>query len=140
MNPLRNRTRRPAQRGFTILEILIVFILIAGLMAFVLPKIFQQSQKANWQQAQLKLRTLAGEIEMYKLEVGRYPESLQALAKQPPGADRWNGPYAKEDELKDAWGNDYRYQVPGTNKPFDLVSLGADGREGGEGENKDIVN
>ena len=140
MKPLRNRTRRPAPRGFTILEILIVFILIAGLMAFVAPKIFQQSQKANWQQAQLKLRTLAGEIEMYKLEVGRYPESLQALAKQPPGVDRWNGPYAKEDELKDAWGNDYRYQVPGTNKPFDLVSLGADGREGGEGENKDIVN
>jgi len=140
MKSLRNRTRRPAPRGFTILEILIVFILIAGLMAFVAPKIFQQSQKANWQQAQLKLRTLAGEIEMYKLEVGRYPESLQALAKQPPGVDRWNGPYAKEDELKDAWGNDYRYQVPGTNKPFDLVSLGADGREGGEGENRDIVN
>lgn len=140
MNPLRNRTRRPGQRGFTILEILIVFILIAGLMAFIAPKIFQQSQKANWQQAQLKLRTLAGEIEMYKLEVGRYPENLQALAKQPPGVDRWNGPYAKEDELKDAWGNDYRYQVPGTNKPYDLISLGADGREGGEGENKDIVN
>ena len=140
MNQFRTRTRRPGQRGFTILEILIVFILIAGLMAFVAPKIFQQSQKANWQQAQLKLRTLAGEIEMYKLEVGRYPESLQALAKQPPGVDRWNGPYAKEDELKDAWGNDYRYQVPGTNKPFDLVSLGADGREGGEGENRDIVN
>jgi general secretion pathway protein G len=129
-----------AQRGFTILEILIVFILIAGLMAFVAPKIFQQSQKANWQQAQLKLRTLAGEIEMYKLEVGRYPESLQALAKQPPGVDRWNGPYAKEDELKDAWGNDYRYQVPGTNKPFDLVSLGADGRDGGDGENRDVSN
>jgi len=140
MNTLRNRTRRPGQRGFTILEILIVFILIAGLMAFVAPKIFQQSQKANWQQAQLKLRTLAGEIEMYKLEVGRYPENLQALAKQPPGVDRWNGPYAKEDELKDAWGNDYRYQVPGSNKPFDLISLGADGREGGEGENRDIVN
>ena len=140
MNHLRNRTRRPGQRGFTILEILIVFILIAGLMAFIAPKIFQQSQKANWQQAQLKLRTLAGEIEMYKLEVGRYPENLQALAKQPPGVDRWNGPYAKEDELKDAWGNDYRYQVPGTNKPYDLISLGADGREGGEGENKDIVN
>jgi general secretion pathway protein G len=136
----RSRSRRVRQRGFTILEIVIVFILIAGLMAFVLPKIFQQSQKANWQQAQLKLRTLSGEIEMYKLEVGRYPESLQALVKQPAGVDRWNGPYAKEDELKDAWGNDYRYTVPGTSKPYDLVSLGADGREGGEGENKDIVN
>jgi general secretion pathway protein G len=134
------RLPRAHQRGFTILEIVIVFILIAGLMAFVLPKIFQQSQKANWQQAQLKLRTLSGEIEMYKLEVGRYPENLQALVKQPAGVDRWNGPYAKDDELKDAWGNDYRYTVPGTNKPYDLVSLGADGREGGDGENKDITN
>jgi general secretion pathway protein G len=139
MNRIR-KSASPAQRGFTILEILIVFILIAGLMAFVGPKIFQQSQKANWQQAKLKLGTLAGEIEMYKLEVGRYPENLEALVKQPAGTDRWNGPYAKEDELKDAWGNDYRYQVPGTNKPYDLVSLGADGKEGGDGENKDITN
>jgi len=54
--------------------------------------------------------------------------------------DKWNGPYAKDDDLKDAWGNDYRYTVPGTNKAFDLVSLGADGKEGGEGANKDITN
>jgi general secretion pathway protein G len=131
---------RAAQRGFTILEILIVFILIAGLMAFVGPKIFQQSQKANWQQAQIRLRQLAGDIEMYKLEVGKYPDNLDALVKQPSGVDRWNGPYAKPEELKDSWGNDYRYQVPGTNKPFDLTSLGADGREGGDGENRDISN
>jgi general secretion pathway protein G len=130
------RPRR--QRGFTILEIVIVFILLAGIMAFVGPKIFEQMGRANSQEARIRIQHLAGQIEIYKLEVGKYPENLQALVKQPPGVDKWNGPYVKEDELKDAWGNDYRFTVPGTGKPFDLVSLGADGRDGGEGENRDI--
>jgi general secretion pathway protein G len=65
---------------------------------------------------------------------------LQALVKQPAGVDKWNGPYAKEETLKDAWGNDYKYTVPGQGKGFDLISLGADGKEGGEGENRDVSN
>ena len=65
---------------------------------------------------------------------------MPALVKQPAGVDKWNGPYVKEDELKDAWGNDYRYTVPGQGKAYDLVSLGADGAVGGEGENKDVTN
>ena len=130
------RSRR--QRGFTILEIVIVFILLAGIMAFVGPKIFEQMGRAKSQEARIQMQHLAGQIEIYKLEVGKYPENLQALVKQPPGVDKWNGPYVKENDLKDAWGNDYRYTVLGTSKPFDLVSLGADGREGGEGENRDI--
>ena len=134
----RNRNRR--QRGFTILEIVIVFILIAGLMAYVGPKIFEQMGKAKSQEAKVRLLNLAGNIEMYRLQVGRYPETLQALVKQPPGVDKWEGPYGKEADLKDAWGNDYRYTVPGQGKPFDLISLGADGKEGGEGENRDISN
>ena len=138
---MRNIPRQRRQRGFTILEIVIVFILLAGIMAFVGPKIFEQMGRAKSQEARIRIQQLAGQVEMYKLEVGRYPENLQALLKQPPGTEgKWNGPYIKDPDLKDAWGNDYRYQVPGTNKPFDLVSLGADGREGGEGENKDIVN
>jgi len=128
------------QRGFTILEIVIVFILIAGIMAFVGPKIFEQLGRAKSQEARIKMQHVAGQIELYRLEVGRYPENLQALVKQPGGVDKWNGPYIKEADLKDSWGNDYRYTVPGQGKAFDLVSLGADGREGGEGENKDIVN
>ena len=130
------RSRR--QRGFTILEIVIVFILLAGIMAFVGPKIFEQMGRAKSQEARIRMQHLAGQIEIYKLEVGKLPENLQALVKQPPGTDKWNGPYIKEDELKDTWGNDYRYTAPGTAKPFDLVSLGADGREGGDGENRDI--
>jgi general secretion pathway protein G len=131
---------RRRERGFTILEIVIVFILLAGIMAFIGPKIFEQMGKAKSQEAKIRIQDLAGRIEMYKLENGRYPENLQALVKQPPGADRWAGPYAKESDLKDAWGNDYRYGIPGQAKPFDLVSLGADGREGGDGENRDVSN
>jgi general secretion pathway protein G len=133
------RARRRS-RGFTILEIVIVFILIAGLMAFVGPRLFEQMGKAKSQEAKLRVQDLAGKIEMYRLEVGKYPENLQALVRQPAGADRWAGPYAKDADLKDAWGNDYRYTVPGQGKNFDLVSLGADGKEGGEGENRDVAN
>jgi general secretion pathway protein G len=134
--PIRNRR----SRGFTILEIVIVFILLAGIMSFVGPKIFEQMGRAKSNEAKIRIQQLAGQIEMYKLEVGKYPDSLQSLVKQPPGADRWNGPYAKDADLKDAWGNDYRYTVPGQGKAFDLITLGADGKDGGEGENRDISN
>ena len=137
---MKKRFRSGRQRGFTILEIVIVFILIAGLMAFVGPKIFEQMGKAKSAEQKIRTQSLAGQIEIYRLEVGKYPENLQALVRQPPGVDKWNGPYAKDDALKDAWGNDYRYTVPGTGKAFDLVSLGADGKEGGEGENRDVTN
>jgi general secretion pathway protein G len=133
-----HRSRR--QRGFTILEIVIVFILLAGIMAFVGPKIFQQMGRAQSQEAKIRIQHLAGQIEIYKLEVGKLPENLQALVKQPPGADKWNGPYVKEDDLKDPWGNEFRYTVPGTSKPYDIVSLGADGKDGGDGDNRDVSN
>jgi general secretion pathway protein G len=137
---MRNRLQNRRQRGFTILEIVIVFILLAGIMAFVGPKIFEQMGRAKSSEAKIRIQQLAGQIEMYKLEVGKYPDNLQALVKQPAGADRWNGPYAKEADLKDAWGNDYRFAVPGQGKAFDLISLGADGKDGGDGENRDVSN
>ena len=137
---MNNRNPLRRQGGFTILEIVIVFILIAGLMSFVGPKIFEQMGRAKSSEAKIRVQQLAGQIEMYKLEVGRYPDNLQALVKQPAGVDRWNGPYAKDADLKDAWGNDYRFTVPGTNKGYDLVSLGADNKEGGDGENRDVSN
>jgi len=138
----RSRSARMLQRGFTILEIVIVFVLLAGIMAYVVPKIFEQSKRAEAAQAKIKLQNLAGQIEMYKLEVGKYPGSLQDLMKAPGGTEnKWNGPYVKNpDELKDAWGNDYKYAVPGQGKAFDLVSLGADGQVGGDGENRDLSN
>ena len=134
---------RSAKRGagFTILEIVIVFILLAGIMAFVGPRIFEQMGRAKSSEARIRIQDLAGKIEMYRLEVGRYPENLQALVKAPAGAEgKWNGPYVKEPDLKDAWGNDYRYSVPGQGRAFDVVSLGADGKDGGDGENRDVTN
>jgi general secretion pathway protein G len=137
---MRNRLPARRQGGFTILEIVIVFILLAGIMAFVGPKIFEKMGQAKSAEQRIRTQTLVGNIEMYKLEVGKYPENLQALVRQPAGVDKWNGPYAKDVDLKDAWGNDYRYTVPGQGKAYDLVSLGADGRDGGEGENRDVTN
>lgn len=137
---MRNRLPARRQGGFTILEIVIVFILLAGIMAFVGPKIFEKMGQAKSAEQRIRTQTLVGNIEMYKLEVGKYPENLQALVRQPAGVDKWNGPYAKDADLKDAWGNDYRYTVPGQGKAYDLVSLGADGKDGGEGENRDVTN
>jgi len=129
------------QAGFTILEIVIVFILLAGIMAFVGPKIFEQMGRAKSQEAKIRIQHLQGQVEMFRLEVGKYPTSLQELVRAPGGAEgKWNGPYAKEVDLKDAWGNDYTYTVPGQGKPFDIISLGADGKPGGEGENRDMSN
>ena len=128
-----------AQRGFTILEIVIVFILLAGIMAFVGPKIFEKMGQAKSAEQRIRTQTLVGNIEMYRLQVGKYPENLGALVRN-PGSDKWEGPYAKDADLKDAWGNDYRYTVPGQGKAFDLISLGADGQVGGEGENRDVTN
>ena len=136
------RIRSPSRRqgGFTILEIVIVFILLAGIMAFVGPKIFEQMGRAKSQEARIRIQQLAGQIEMYKLEVGKYPQGLGDLVKQPGGTEgKWNGPYLKEPDLKDAWGNDYKFAVPGTGKAYDLVSLGADGKEGGDGPDKDVT-
>lgn len=134
---------KPASRrrgGFTLLEMIFVLLLLAGIMAFVGPRIFEQMGKAKSGEAKLRIQSLVGNIELYKLEVGKYPDNLQALVKQPAGVEKWAGPYGKEADLKDAWGNDYKYTVPGQSKPFDLVSLGADGKEGGEGENRDVSN
>jgi general secretion pathway protein G len=138
---MRNSRAHRRQGGFTILEIVIVFILLAGIMAYVGPKVFEQMGRAKSSEAKIRIQNLAGQIEMFKLEVGRYPENLQALARAPAGTEgKWNGPYVKEPDLKDAWGNDYRYTVPGQGKAYDLVSLGADGRDGGDGENRDVTN
>jgi general secretion pathway protein G len=111
---MRTTPRSRAQRGFTILEIVIVFILLAGIMAFVGPKIFEKMGQAKSAEQRIRTQTLVGNIEMYRLQVGKYPEN--------------------------AWGNDYRYAVPGQGKAFDLISLGADGQVGGEGENRDVTN
>jgi general secretion pathway protein G len=137
----RKNTR--AARGFTLLELVIVLVILGTIMAFVGPKIFQQMGKANSATAKIMIQDIAGKLEIFRLEVGRYPtsqEGLQALVKQPPGVDKWAGPYLKDTDLKDPWGNEFKYNQPGNGKPYDIISLGADNQPGGEGENRDITN
>jgi general secretion pathway protein G len=139
---MKTKTTR-ASRGFTLLELVIVLVILGTIMAFVGPKIFQQMGKANSATAKIMIQDVAGKLELFRLEVGRYPtaqEGLQALVKQPPGVDKWAGPYLKDTDLKDPWGNDFKYNQPGNGKPYDLISLGADNQPGGEGENRDITN
>jgi general secretion pathway protein G len=133
----------PRHRGFTLLELVIVLIILGTIMAFLAPRIFGNVEKANQQLAKTKMEQLAGQLEIMRLEVGRYPnsqEGLRALLERPSGMEKWTGPYVKDAAaLKDPWGNDFKYNSPGTNKPFDIVSLGADGRDGGDGANQDIA-
>jgi len=137
-----NQTQR-AQRGFTLMELLAVIVIIGVLAAVIAPRLGDSGDRAKVNLAKTELGQIVQALDLYKLEVGRYPtaqEGLDALLKNPGGAPNWNGPYLRKDSIKDPFGTDYKYAVPGPNNtPFELKSLGADGREGGEGINADIV-
>lgn len=132
------------QRGFTLLELLVVLVILGLLAAVGGPQVMKYVSSAKSDTARLQVEEFAAALDMYKLEVGRHPntqEGLQALVVAPAGAVNWNGPYLKKKTVpKDPWGADYHYESPGQHGVFDLYSLGADGREGGEGEDRDIVN
>lgn len=130
--------------GFTLLEILVVLVIL-GLLAAVIagPQVFRQLGAAKSEAAKLQLERVSGALDLYRLDVGRYPsqqEGLRGLVEPPVGVARWNGPYLKKQEsLVDPWGRPYAYRIPGQHGEYDLWSLGADGIEGGEGENRDVV-
>jgi general secretion pathway protein G len=131
-------------RGMTLIEILVVLVLIGVVLGVVGGNFIGKGEKAKADAAKIEIGQIGQTLDLYKLEVGRYPstqEGLQALISAPPGVSNWNGPYWKKTTTpKDPWGNDYRYAAPGQNNaPYEISSYGADGREGGEGANKDIT-
>lgn len=136
-------TPYPTRAGFTLLELLVVLVILGLLAGLVGPRVMKYLGGAKSDTARLQVADLSAALDMYKIEVGRYPttdEGLEALVQQPTGAGNWNGPYLKKKQLpKDPWGRDYYYRSPGEHGEFDLYSLGADNAEGGSGENKDIV-
>lgn len=135
--------RRRRQRGFTLVELLVVLIILGLIAAFAAPQVIKYVAGAKSDSAKIQIERLGGILDLYRLEVGRYPsaeEGLTALVERPADAEGWNGPYVKkEDALIDPWGRPYLYAFPGEHGDYDLYSLGADGQDGGEGENRDVT-
>jgi len=132
-----------AQRGFTLLELLVVMVIIGLLAAYVGPRFFSQIGKSEVKAARAQIDALEKALDQYRLDVGRYPTSEQGLAilmERPAGEPKWGGPYLKKAVPNDPWGRPYLYRQPGEHGEYDLLSLGKDGQPGGSGEAEDINN
>ncbi|HYC04889.1 MAG TPA: type II secretion system major pseudopilin GspG [Azospirillaceae bacterium] len=135
----------PASRedGFTLIEILVVLVILGLLAGLVGPQVLRYLGGSKQDAARLQIQQLTAALDLYRLDAGRYPagdQGLKALVEAPAGARGWSGPYLSKAELPlDPWGNPYAYRQPGQHGAFDLWSLGADGREGGEGEDSDVT-
>lgn len=142
LNKNRLQLRPTRSSGMTLIEILVVLVLIGIVMGVVGSNFIGKGEKAKRDAAKIEIGQIGQTLDLYKIETGRYPstqDGLQALIRAPSGVSNWNGPYWKKTTVpKDPWGNEYKYSSPGRSGPFDIVSLGADGKEGGEGVNADI--
>ena len=140
---MKKKQTQQKQRGFTLIEIIIVVIIMSLLAALIVPRLFKKVEKSKLQIAKTQILYLENAIKMFKLDTGRYPsteEGLGVLLENTGSIHNWDGPYLEKGLPKDPWGRDYLYTCPGQNYVFDITSLGADGKEGGEGENKDVNN
>lgn len=135
--------RKQQQRGFSLIELMIVLVILGLIMGIVGPQMMKYLGSGKSKTAKIQIENISSALDMYRLEVGNYPtssEGLKALVSKPSNARGWNGPYLKKSGVPlDPWNNEYQYKRPGSNgQPFDLVSLGADGSAGGDGDNADI--
>ena len=134
--------RRPA-RGFTLLELLVVMVIIGLLAGYVAPKFFTQVDKSEVKTAQAQIVAFDKAIAQFRLDTGHFPsteQGLEVLTTRPSNEPKWDGPYLDKRVPPDPWGNQYLYKFPGEHRDYDLLSLGKDGRPGGEGSNADITN
>lgn len=144
-HPARRRTVPLGnERGLTLVELLVVLVILGLIAALAVPRVMSFLGGARQDTAAIQVKRLSTVVELYALDVGQYPateDGLAALLSEPVGTKRWAGPYLDdEDALTDPWGNPYHYRHPGEHRDFDLWSLGADGRPGGDGDAADITN
>ena len=144
MSNASSRARRALQRGFTLIEIMVVVVIMGILAALVVPKLMGRTDDARIQAARQDIATLMQALKLYKLDNQRYPtteQGLQALITKPAGgppANGWKSGGYIEKLPKDPWGNAYQYMSPGLHGEADIFSLGADGQPGGSGPDADI--
>jgi general secretion pathway protein G len=135
--------QRAAEAGFTLVEMLVVITIIGLIMALVAPRVLNYLAESKVKAAKIQIESFGSALDLYYLDEGRYPttsEGLAALVQQPEHSPTWNGPYLKGAAVpNDPWGNGYVYRSPGQHGPYDIVSYGADGHEGGTGTAGDIT-
>jgi general secretion pathway protein G len=136
--------RRRLDDGFTLIELLVVLAILGLVVALVTPQVLKYLGRAKTDAARIQIENLTGALDLFKLDVGRYPtqeEGLQGLLDPPPGVTAWNGPYLKQKKVPlDPWNRAYTYRIPGEHGEYDLYTLGADNAPGGTGENQDVGN
>jgi len=129
-------------RGFTLIELLVVLAILGLLATIVAPNVMKFLKGAKTKTAQTQIANLGGALEVFSIDVGRFPttdEGLQALVENPGDITNWFGPYLKKSSVpEDPWGFEYHYRSPGENGSYDLWTLGADNRDGGDGEDQDV--
>jgi len=126
------------QAGMSLLEIIIVIVLIGAVLTLVGSRVLGGADRGKANIAKSQVQTVAGKVENYQLDTGKLPAKLDDLVTQPGGTSGWLGPYAKPAELNDPWGHPLEYRAPGEGQPFDLISLGKDGKAGGSSVDADI--
>jgi general secretion pathway protein G len=139
----KRRSTKRGERGFTLVEILVVITIIGLIMALVGPRVLNYLSEAKVKAAKIQIESFSSTLDLFYLDTGRYPstsEGLAALVQRPGGVRGWNGPYLKGAAVpNDPWGHPYLYRVPGEHGPYDIVSYGADGQEGGTGTAADVT-
>jgi general secretion pathway protein G len=135
-------SRSRSAEGFTLIELIVVIVILGMLAGLVVPRLFKHVAQAKLTTAKVQIESFQTALAAYKLDTGTFPTSdqgLQALRTAPPGVNNWNGPYLPKDVPLDPWGRNYIYKFPGDHgdEP-DIICYGADGKEGGEGEDADI--